>query len=250
MKSPKLLPLWLSLFLALLACETETSLNFEPMIITEGNCTECAEVIIEVPKALGDAKIVQTINTAIREELISILHFDDSLAVADVDSAIDSFRRGYEVLKEKFTEETMPWEATIRGTVAYENANILTITLDSYLFTGGAHGYSEVRYLNFDKEQALEVENEALFKNLEEFTTFAEAQFRREENIPANASINSTGFMFETESFYLPQSIGYTEQGIQLFYAPYEIASYADGPIVLTLPFESCNTYLVWPSKS
>ena len=55
--------------------------------------------------------------------------------------------------------------------------------------------------------------------------------------------------MFETESFYLPDNIGYTENGLILFYEPYEIASFADGPIILTIPYTDANPFLNFPQK-
>lgn len=237
------------LFLMVLGCGPETALTFAPMAIKESACAACAKVDITVPNALGETQMAKTVNTAIREEIISVLHFDDDLAVADMESAIASFTNGYEDLKERFMEEAMPWEATIAGSVSYEDAQILTIKLDSYLFTGGAHGYGEVRYLNFDKVTASELDNEALFTDMDGFTKLAEKTFRTQEEIPADAPINSTGFMFETEAFHLPESIGYTPMGIELFYAPYEIASYADGPIVVTLPFADCRSYLAFQKK-
>lgn len=242
--------LCLCLFLVILGCETETAMTFAPLTIEKGDCADCTKVAITVPKALGETKMAETVNTAIREEIVSLLHFDDALAVSDVESAIASFTGGYEGIKDKFMEAAMPWEASITGTVSYEDTSILTIKMDSYLYTGGAHGYGEVRYLNFNKTVALEIDNEALFTDLEGFTKLAEKTFRTQEEIPTDAPINSTGFMFETEAFHLPESIGYTPKGIELFYAPYEIASYADGPIVLTLPFERCLPYLALQKKS
>ena len=50
--------------------------------------------------------------------------------------------------------------------------------------------------------------------------------------------------MFEKEKFYLPNNIGFTKKGIALCYNQYEVASYADGPIVLTLPFNEVKKYL------
>ncbi len=250
MKTHKLNPFIPLLLFLVLGCEPDAAVTFAPMTMNRGGCETCAQVNIAIPHALGEAQMAKTVNTAMQEEIISLLHFDDALAVSDVDSAMASFIQGYEGLKEKFMGTAMPWEATIHGSVSYEDAQILTIKLDSYLYTGGAHGYGAVRYLNFDKIAAQEMDNEALFTDMDGFVKLAEKAFRIQEDIPASAPINSTGFMFEMDSFYLPESIGYTPKGIELFYAPYEIASYADGPIVLTLPFEHCRSFLALQKKS
>ena len=78
----------------------------------------------------------------------------------------------------------------------------------------------------------------------------AEAKFRSQEKIPASEPINSTGFMFDGETFYLPENIGFTQEGIQLLYNQYEVASYADGPIVLTLSYKEVKDYLTVKIKA
>ncbi|MEO0900922.1 MAG: RsiV family protein [Bacteroidota bacterium] len=64
------------------------------------------------------------------------------------------------------------------------------------------------------------------------------------EKIPQDENINITGFMFDGDVFHLSENIGYVPEGIQLIYNQYEVASYADGPIVLTIPYTEINKYL------
>ena len=56
--------------------------------------------------------------------------------------------------------------------------------------------------------------------------------------------------MFDGETFYLPENIGFTQEGIQLLYNQYEVASYADGPIVLTLSYKEVKDYLTVKIKA
>src|SRR5690606_9611689 len=189
-------------------------------------------------------KIATTINTALREEIIYLLTFDDSVEATTIDEAITSFKNGFLELKNKFPDETMGWEAKIDGKICYDEADILTIKLDSYIYTGGAHGYGASTFLNFDKQKGTELENNELFKNIVNFQKFAEIKFREKEGIPKDKSINSTGYMFEDEIFKLPETMGFTENGLQLIYNRYEVASYSDGAIELTLPYDEVNTFL------
>ncbi|HBU78322.1 MAG TPA: hypothetical protein DEF18_09490, partial [Muricauda sp.] len=46
------------------------------------------------------------------------------------------------------------------------------------------------------------------------------------------------------DSFHLSNNVGYTKDGIQLIYNQYEVASYADGPIVLVLTYNEVNPFL------
>ena len=230
-------------------CKNGDELTFETINFDKEKCADCPLADINIPKALGTNKLDKTINNSVSEEIISLLNFDDDSDALSIENAIKSFQSEYKTLKEKYAEESMLWEAKIDGEISYEDLNILTIKLDSYLFTGGAHGYSTTRFINFDKKKGAVLKNSELFKSQDDFEKFAETKFRLQEHIPDNQSINSTGFMFETELFYLPENIGYTKEGLQLFYEQYEVASYADGPIILTLPYADTEDYMTIKTK-
>ena len=233
-------------FLVFLAfsCLKDDALTFEAITYSGDTCADCTKVKITIPKALGDAKINKVVNNALKEELIYVLNFNDEQDAVEIETAIRLFGKGYTDLKQLYAEEATPWEVKVNGSVSFEDKEILTIKLDSYLFTGGAHGYNTTHYLNFDKLNGIELNTEDLFKNTSDFEKYVETKFRLQEDIPEGGDINSTGFMFETGSFYLPQNIGYTKEGIQFFYEQYEIASYADGPIIITIPNSELNKYL------
>ena len=226
------------------SCGKREMLTFESRFYSNTDCSPCAEVSIEVPQAISNRKISETINNALREEVISILSFDEERSATDIPEALNSFNKGYEDLKTMFPDESIPWEAWIKGKVAFENQDLLTIELNSYIFTGGAHGYGSRRFLNFDKNKAVELSSDDLFNNRKKFLDFAESQFRKKQEIPDGVPINSTGFMFEQDTFYLPENIGFTQDGLILLYNPYEVASYADGAIELTLPYDEVSEFL------
>jgi len=149
----------------------------------------------------------ETINTALSEEVIGLLHFDDESEISDIDSAIKSFESGFLELQERYEDETTPWEVNIESEVSFEDSSLITISLDAYVFTGGAHGYTLKRLLNFDKTKGSELENWQLFKDSLAFRNLAELKFRKKEKIPKDKPINYTGFMFERDSFYLPETV-------------------------------------------
>jgi len=70
------------LFLLFVGCQNETNLTFEPFVLAYETCDDCPEVSIAIPKASGLTKISKTINTALEEELISLLSFDEEIEVA------------------------------------------------------------------------------------------------------------------------------------------------------------------------
>ncbi|WP_350289734.1 DUF3298 and DUF4163 domain-containing protein [uncultured Croceitalea sp.] len=234
----------LFLSILLLCCESESKLTFEIAQLENTSCSNCPEINISIPRALGETRIAEKINTTINEELIYTLKFEDSINVDSVKGAMESFTQSYQGFKKEFDEETISWEAKANGEVSFESSFLLSITLNTYTFTGGAHGYAATTFLNFDKGKNLELEPYQLFKDLEGFIALAEIKFREAQEIPKTSNINATGFMFSGDRFHLPENLGFTEKGIQLIYNQYEIASYADGPIELLLPFEEVNQFL------
>ncbi len=237
-------------FLALLACTKKEVLTFKSVSYTSDACKGCPAIAITIPMAQQKTKLGTAINNSIREEVIFLLSFDDTLEVTTVEEAIKSFTNGYEELKKLYPDENPGWEAKIDTRITYNDQDILTIKLESFLFTGGAHGYGAERFLNFDVKKGIELENWQLFKDSRDFEKFAETKFRTQEKVPNDKPINSTGFMFDGDAFYLPENIGFTEEGLELLYNQYEVASYADGPIKITLPYTVVQKYLVERNKS
>lgn len=239
----------LLLFVLALGCKNEEKLTFEPFSLENEACVECPEIAIDIPKALEQTKIAQAINTAISEEIIALLIFEEETEISELKDAIISFNKGYFDLQALYDDEATDWQARIKGEVTYEDAEILTVALDAYLFTGGAHGYTTKRFLNFDKKKGVELENWQLFKNEEDFRMYAETVFREKEHIPQDKPINHTGFMFEQDTFYLPENIGFTKDGLKLRYNQYEVAPYSDGPIEIVLSQDQVKSYLSIKSK-
>lgn len=233
----------------LMACESESKLTYESLKLEGEACEKCPKIEINIPNALDNTPVAKAINRALDEEIISILSFSDGVDIDNVEKAMASFIDSYKELRDKYDYE-MPWEAMVDGKVVHEDEKLVSLEVTSYSFTGGAHGYSSTTYLNFDKGRARELDAGDLFVDLKGFEGFAETRFRDQEDIPATGNINATGFMFEGDRFHLPQNIGYTDQGLQLIYNQYEVASYADGPIVLTLPYAEVNQYLKFKVKS
>jgi hypothetical protein len=234
---------------AMFSCtpDTTTALKtreFEGMV-----CGDCPKVRISIPVAPENTVLGKSVNTGVREEIIELLDFAQNNNAVDIPGAIDAFTEGFRNLQKDFPEELTGWEASVNGTRSYEDTSLLTIKLETYIFTGGAHGYAATRYLNFDKKTGAERSGTELLNDPEAFSEFAERAFREKYDIPAGASINSTGFMFENNQFTLPENIGLSADAIVLHYNPYEVASYADGSLILEIPLEKGLAFLERPQE-
>ncbi len=235
---------FLSLLLACLACQSDSGLVFTPQEYEGPQCESCPKVRVSIPLADEGKQLGRVVNRAVREEIIHWLDYDEEGQATTIPEAIEAFGAGYEALRSEFPDETIGWEATVEARTTYETPDVLTLLLEGYIFTGGAHGFTSSRYLNFNKKEAAEMDTWQLFRDLEGFEQFAESRFREVHQIPSEADINSTGFMFEDGIFELPENMGLEPEGLVLLYNPYEVASYADGPIRLVLKYEDIEPFL------
>ena len=230
----------------LMACQPEKSLEMREREYTGETCESCPVVRVSIPEMVGSNKLGKSVNTAIREEIIELLDYDEERDARDIPEAIRAFQDGFRKVQEEFPEELSGWEATVEAFKAYEDSEVISLKMETYIFTGGAHGYPATRFLNFDKKTGEELDAKELFKDPEAFKAYAESSFRTQYEIPPEAPINTTGFMFEENQFKLPQNIGLTTEGMVLHYNPYEAASYADGALVLEFPLDSIRPFLTW----
>lgn len=239
-------PILLVLTVLLMGCQSDKTPELRIREYSGAACPSCPVVLVSIPEMLGNSTLSTSVNTALREEIIDLLDYDEEREASDIPEAIKAFQDGFLKMQEEFPEELTGWEASVEALIAYEDPEIISLKMDSYIFTGGAHGYPATVFLNFDKKTGQELDADAIFKDIGAFTAFAEKSFRQQYDIPADAPINSTGFMFEDNAFSLPQNIGFNARGMVLHYNPYEAASYADGALVLEFPHEAIRPYLAW----
>lgn len=230
-------------------CAEPETLTWEARQYIGPECPDCPAVEISLPEGPAANPLAQAVQQAQTEEIISWLDYQEEQTATNIETAITAFGEGYREVIRAFPDEMAGWEAQIEGMIQYESASLLTLSLDGYIFTGGAHGLSSRRLLNFDKAGAAEIDPETLFADIQGFRELAEAAFRAQYDIPEDAPVNSTGFMFEENVFSLPENIGFTPEGILLYYNPYEVASYADGPLEVVVPFETATPYLAAPYR-
>ena len=180
-------------------------------------------------------------NKRIEEFLRQSIDYQDDNQFEKPKELAENFIKNYQETSQEFSEYELPWEATVTGKVMFMNPKIISMQFNTNMFTGGAHGYSSVNYLNFDAETGENLKENELFNS--EFLSFAEKDFRKKQRIPQGSNINSTGMFFENDQFHLPQNIGITKDTVILHYNAYEIAPYAAGNFVMKYPKNEIQQY-------
>jgi len=225
------------LFLAA-GCKKEISLQFSEVEITKATFSDCAkrdcpDIFIQYPLAEGTS-VADSVNKHMQSTIVKLLDLshESSIHLKSIEeAAYDFFNTQLQYETDFVDEGFVPFEAIIESQLLFESEDLLSFKTNFYIYTGGAHGYSGVRYLNIDKKSGAKLMADNLFANLHAFTNFAEKKFRETYDIASGNSINSTGFWFDDEVFYLPENIGITENEIILAFNSYEIAAYMMGVI-------------------
>ncbi|GAA4295140.1 DUF3298 and DUF4163 domain-containing protein [Aestuariibaculum suncheonense] len=219
----------------LYSCNEDSNTSFSIITITTPN-NKLVE--INIPNAEGDDAISNQINTEITKAVSAALHTGEGKPdnATTIEEKIEKFNVEYNNFVKDFPESTFPWEAQIDGEVIFQSPEVISISITSYMNTGGAHGTVHISFLNFDPTTGKRFENEVLFKNQETFKALAKRYF--------DESIEDKAQLFEPETFQLAQTIGFSEEGLILLYNTYEIASYSAGIIEYTIPAEKVNDVL------
>jgi len=205
----------------------------------------CTYVSINVPEAKGVEVVSDSINNKMFHVVRSIVYFGEKPTTAkSYKELMASFIASYEDLAKKYPSDTMPWEAKLKATIDYKSDSIIDIKLNHYTFTGGAHGYEGNRSLIFNAKTGKSLSYDQIFKDKKAFTAFAEKKFREKFKVPAGKNINSTGYMFEKDTFALPQNIFFKENGLLLLFNPYEMAAYAEGAKEMLIPYSEADQFL------
>ncbi len=204
----------------------------------------CPKITIKVPVA-QNGQVADSINDKIFSTLKNIVTFGENpYDSKDYQGLADDFIASYEKLQKEDPEELIGWEGDVAGRLVHKSAKVLNIELQHYIFTGGAHGYSGKTSLLFNLETGRSIPRDSVFTDVATVTKIAEKHFREKFKVPENAPINSNGLMFENGKFALPQTFFYSDKGILLYYNTYEIASYADGPRDVMLPYSEVDKFL------
>ena len=233
------------------SCNQEKDIKINAESLTENDLSicknsNCPEITINYLQVHGNDEVAKKINNKIREFIIASLgSIGEGKATAKtIDEAASNFVLAYNADKAEFPDMAGDYFAEISVNELYNTPLHICFEMRQYLYTGGAHGYGTTSFLNIDPQTGNELTHEQLFRNKKDFVAFAEKKFRQQQNMSQDQSINEPGFWFENDRFYLPSSVGFTQDSVIFVYNQYDIASYAEGPIELKIALNEAAPYL------
>lgn len=113
-----------------------------------------------------------------------------------------------------------------------------TIVVSDESYTGGAHGAYGNQFYNYDKYTGKPIQLNALFRphTMKALRAIAEKVYRKKKGLMPYDDLTEKDDWFENK-FVLPENIGLDNNGLYLYYMPYEIKAYAYGSTEFVIPY-------------
>lgn len=202
--------------------------------------THCMHIRASYPFLVaGPSAIIQAINDTIARHLksnLAVFAVEESELAGSVDSIAEAYIEDFEQLIQETPDYPFAWEIEVEGSVLHQSAKALSVALNAYSYTGGAHPNIFLDLINFDLSNGKKLNLGDIFSDEERLKALVERKFREVREIGPSISITEAGF-FWGDAFSLPQNFALQEDGVYFHYNPYEAAAYALGSTEFTIPY-------------
>lgn len=170
---------------------------------------------------------------------------DRQKGIAGLQRLTWQFLQDYKDFKKTNPSSPMFFTLDSKVNVVRQDSSLVGLEFTGYQFTGGAHGATFTRYVNWDVAAKKKILLDDIFKgNYEaELTKIGEKIFRKQENLGDTASL-AANYFFKDAKFSLNQNFLITPIGIKFLYNQYEIKPYAAGQTTLEIPYTEIKTLL------
>ena len=142
-------------------------------------------------------------------------------------------------------------ELTIQKT--YETEHIVTFEIQTYVFTGGAHGYGVCCGVTFRKSDGQQINMNVLPNNIawnENWKKLMKEGLKEYFRVKTDRELEEC-IKVDINDLPLPETEAYfNEKGLVMIYQSYEIACYAAGQPSLVIPYSKLEPYMNTTGKS
>lgn len=236
---------------AFISCKDNKGFSFEEKTYqkilletcVEDDCTEIKIVTAEIitPQDEVSAKINNN-NLVIINDILSF--DDDKKEATTYDDIVISFTNAYTALVKQFPKATIPWQATANNTVTFYNDNLLSYSLDYYIFTGGANGFNGEKAIHYNPKTGEQYTNEQLFKNYTEFKQVVLNKLKEATKSDKASTTKSNVVDLDKNSFSLPENIFIYEDSVVLNFTNSELGAMSNKDVALNFTKEEIAPYL------
>jgi hypothetical protein len=204
---------------------------------------QCPELHLEYIRMILPTSLAATVNQAIQDQLVSQLTMEGQ-EVESLEQAAQVYLNNSQTAypEDSIMSETHQLQWVV--TVAYQSNEIVSLRSDFYEFAGGAHGFEGLLFKNFNVVTGKEMTALNMFKDLDGFSAFAKAEFHTQQQVLLVDSPIWETLEFENDAFILPENMGFTEEGLQLYYQAYEITAFQNEPFDFYISWQDVKPFL------
>lgn len=191
-----------------------------------GSSTDIIEIGLKIPviNGMADQNIQETLNSRFADDALT---FRDQLAAL---AAQDSQQMSEEYFRK--------YGAYTDYEVKYNRNGLLSITIDYYSYTGGAHGMTERVPYNIDMNTGQILSLEDIFTPGYDYVSIINAKVKAKMAAEPECYFSEDIVSFETintnQNYYLDE-----QNGLVIYFSLYEIAPYAAGFPEFPIPFDN-----------
>jgi hypothetical protein len=210
---------------------------------------KCLTMKAEYPVfASGDATWAKTLNDDVMRFVLPQFKYEgeNSPGETSIEQSFDAMEGDFKtVLRNElagtsgwFTEVSVKPESILGG-------HYLNLKSSVSSFLGGAHPNSFLQLKVYDCAAKSAVDWHDLVTDTTALLALAETKFLAQSGLKAGVNYEAEGYWFAGNRFSLPSNFALTESGFYFYYNAYEVASYAQGSIELSVTFNEAKDILV-----
>lgn len=199
----------------------------------------CSGIRLSYPEySGGEEGAAAAINVLIQRHLQSLVLIGDTTPIS-LERAARRLLEANRRFRADFPEAPGIWKVGARVTQTYASPAVITIRSDAVSDLGGAHPNSVTTFFMVEARTGRRLPDPEIIRDIPGLLRAAEPLFRDVRKLSADESLNDAGFWFPGDTLNLPANIGYTPEGLVLYYNRYEITSYAGGSTEVVVPWST-----------
>lgn len=191
---------------------------------------DCAHISYTYPLFTSPQPYADSLNNL-------VLTFFGVTKSTSLEKSQHTFMAEYEKFKKEFKDIEQSWYSQTNVTVPFQTNNLVCVSVEMDDYTGGAHSMYSTIYSNYYKPKNEILTLHKLFSdsNLKKLLSIAETDFRTANELTIKANLDDAGYWFKDNKFHLSDNFVLTNDGATWLFNPYEVASYAQGTIELSV---------------
>lgn len=236
----------LCLVFVFLSCTKDIEYQFTTQLIQttdyeQCEYEQCPELYLETLQVLSPPILAEPVSNTLSQFYIERLTMEGQDKTT-LDQAIQTYLNNSQTAYPENSVLSETHELEIITQSSFQSNDILSLQTEIYQYAGGAHGYSQIYFHCFDPYTGRPLFISDMITDLKAFSAFAKAYIEKQHSTVAERQSELP--LFEDQPFVLPEVMGFTQYGLQLYYGPFEITEYQPQAAEVTIDWEALLPYL------